>query len=110
MSERIKLRSIVIGMFVTLLFVSLAGHLYWVQVVKADFWSEKAREVWSRTEKLVPNRGTITDRKGNVLAMDVDAYTISVNPDLIHKLNLEDAVVSKLHDILNKSESGCAIS
>ncbi|WP_274651860.1 penicillin-binding transpeptidase domain-containing protein [Paenibacillus humicola] len=105
MTKRIQLRTLLVGGLITLLFVALVGRIYWVQVVKADFWSAQAREVWSRSEKLEPVRGTITDRNGNVLAMDVDAYTVSVNPDLIHKLNLEDAVVSKLHAVLNKPEN-----
>ncbi|RAP76662.1 penicillin-binding transpeptidase domain-containing protein [Paenibacillus montanisoli] len=104
MTKRIKLRTLLVGGLITLLFSLLAGRIYWVQVVKADFWAEKAREVWSRSEKLIPVRGTITDRNGNVLAMDVAAYTVAVNPKLIHDLELEDAIVSKLSSILGKSQ------
>ncbi|SEN11672.1 penicillin-binding transpeptidase domain-containing protein [Paenibacillus sp. OV219] len=105
MTKRIKLRTLLIGGFITLLFVSLVGRIYWVQVVKADFWAEKAREVWSRSETLVPVRGEITDRNGNVLAMDVSAYTIALNPQVIHTLKLEDVIVSKLNVVLGKTKS-----
>ncbi|GGD71064.1 PASTA domain-containing penicillin-binding protein [Paenibacillus nasutitermitis] len=105
MTKRIKLRTLLVGGFITLFFVVLVGRIYWVQVVNADYWADKARDVWSKSEKLIPTRGTISDRDGNVLAMDVLAYNLSVNPKVIHDLKLEDQIVSKLHTILGKSES-----
>ncbi|SFS85123.1 penicillin-binding protein 2B [Paenibacillus sp. BC26] len=104
MTKRIRLRTLLVGGFITLLFVLLAGRIYWVQVVHADFWADKAREVWSRSEKLVPVRGTITDREGNVLAMDVAAYTVAVNPKVIHDLKLENVIINKLSGVLGKSQ------
>ena len=76
MTKRIKLRTLLVGGLITLLFVVLVGKVYLVQVVNAALWSEKARELWSRSEKLLPMRGNITDRDGDVLAMDVSAYTV----------------------------------
>lgn len=105
MTKRIKLRTLLVGGFITLLFVFLVGRIYWVQVVKADFWTEKAKEVWARSDKLIPERGTITDRNGNVLAMDVTAYTIAVNPQTIHDLQLGDVIVTKLSSVLGISQS-----
>ncbi|CAH1213837.1 Stage V sporulation protein D [Paenibacillus plantiphilus] len=105
MTKRIKLRTLLIGGFITLFFAVLVGRVYWVQVVEAEFWADKARESWSRSEKLIPTRGTITDRDGNVLAMDAQGYTVAVNPQLINKLGLEDVIVSKLHNVLGKPES-----
>ncbi|MBB3109051.1 penicillin-binding protein 2B [Paenibacillus phyllosphaerae] len=105
MTRRIKLRTLVVGGVITLLFVVLLSKVYWEQVVRADFWSDKAREIWSRSETLDPVRGTITDRDGNILAMDVAAYTVAVNPKVIHELGLEDIIVSKLHNVLGKSET-----
>ncbi|WP_308638908.1 penicillin-binding transpeptidase domain-containing protein [Paenibacillus silvisoli] len=104
MTKRIKLRTLLVGGLITLLFALLAGRIYWVQVVNADFWADKARNIWSKSEKLVPVRGTISDRNGNVLAMDVAAYTVAVNPQLIHDLKLEDAIINKLSAVLGKSK------
>ncbi|NBD22803.1 penicillin-binding transpeptidase domain-containing protein [Paenibacillus glycinis] len=104
MTKRIKLRTLLVGGVISLLFVFLVGRIYWVQVVKADFWTEKAKEVWSRSEKLVPARGTITDRNGNVLAMDVTAYTVALNPSIIHTLKLSDVIVNKLSSVLGISK------
>lgn len=105
MTKRIKLRTMLVGGLITLLFAVLAGKVYWVQVVNADLWSEKARELWSKSEKLLPVRGNITDRDGDVLAMDVPAYTVVVKPKVLQELKIEDLVISKLHLILGKPES-----
>ncbi|GIQ64131.1 stage V sporulation protein D [Paenibacillus cisolokensis] len=104
MNKRIKLRSLFVGGIITLLFVILLGRVYFVQVVKADFWFEKARETWAAYDHLEHKRGTITDRQGRVLAMDALAYTVAVNPQVINKLGIADEVVARLHDILGKSE------
>ncbi|MBM7565701.1 penicillin-binding transpeptidase domain-containing protein [Paenibacillus sacheonensis] len=105
MTKRIHLRTLLVGGVITLLFVLLVGRIYWVQVVKADFWTEKAKEVWARSEKLIPARGTITDRNGTVLAMDISAYTVAVNPKIIHDLKLEDVIVNKLSTVLGKDKN-----
>lgn len=89
----------------TLLFVVLMSRVYWVQVVKGDEWYDRAKSKWATQEKLPPTRGTITDRDGNVLAMDVTAYTVAVNPKLINSLGLVDETAQKLHSLLGKSES-----
>ncbi|QHW30383.1 PASTA domain-containing protein [Paenibacillus rhizovicinus] len=104
MTKRIKLRTLLVGGVITLLFLFLVGRIYWVQVVKADFWTEKAKEVWARSDKLIPVRGTISDRDGNVLAMDVTAYSVAVNPQIIHDLKLEDVIVNKLSSVLGVTQ------
>ncbi|XEC96864.1 penicillin-binding transpeptidase domain-containing protein [Paenibacillus tarimensis] len=112
MIKRIKLRTLMVGGLITLLFVVLAVRIYFVQVVKADFYLGKARETWAASETLPAVRGTITDRDGNILAMDAGAYTVAVGPQRIHELNeeygldLRQQIVSTLHTLLGKSVSG----
>jgi penicillin-binding protein 2B len=86
----------------TLLFVVLVVRVYYVQVVHADFWLAKAKETWSASERLPAVRGKITDRDGNVLAMDVAGYTVAVSPEVLNKLGLVDEVVDRLHELLGK--------
>lgn len=86
----------------TLLFVVLIGKIYYVQVVQAEFWLAKAKETWSASETLPAVRGTITDRDGNVLAMDVAGYTVAVSPEVLNRLGIVDEVVNKLHELLGK--------
>jgi len=100
--RRIKLRSLAIGGVMTLLFVVLVIRIYVVQVVHAEFWLAKAKETWSASEKIPAVRGKITDRDGNVLAMDVAGYTVAVSPEVLNKLGIVDEVVDKLHELLGK--------
>ncbi|PRX74685.1 penicillin-binding protein 2B [Cohnella sp. SGD-V74] len=111
MTKRIKLRTLLAGGIFTLLFVGLVVRVYWVQVVKADFWAEEAMKTWNASETIRQERGMILDRDGKVLAADAAAYTIAVNPKLIAKFEQEhpewkmtDRIVSKLHNVLGTSE------
>lgn len=111
MTKRIKIRTLLAGGLITLLFVALWGRIYWVQVAHAEFWSEQARNTWVTTKKLVQERGTITDRGGTVLAADTAAYTLALSPKIINKLNEEnpqwrliDQIVSKVYNVLGKPE------
>lgn len=106
MIRRIRLRVIfLIGGLITLFFVILIGRLYWVQVVKADFWLSNAENYWSASEHLTAKRGELLDRNGNVLAMDGRAYTVAVSPKQLDKLGITDKVVTKLAGLLGMNES-----
>ncbi|MFS0727602.1 penicillin-binding transpeptidase domain-containing protein [Paenibacillus sp. 1P07SE] len=100
MTRRIKLRALLVGGLITLLFVVLVVRVYFVQVVHGDQYLTMAKNIWSTSKVLQPVRGTITDRNGNILAMDAAAYTVSVNPGIIDKLGLEERVVDRLHELL----------
>jgi penicillin-binding protein 2B len=105
MIRRIRLRVIfLIGGLITLFFVILIGRLYWVQVVKADFWLANAETYWSASEHLTAKRGELLDRNGNVLAMDARAYTVAVSPRQLNKLGITDEVVAKLAGLLGMTE------
>ncbi|QJD83594.1 penicillin-binding transpeptidase domain-containing protein [Cohnella herbarum] len=112
MTKRIKLRTLLTGGLFTLLFLGLIVRIYWVQVVKADFWTEQAMKTWMTSETIRQERGMLLDRDGKVLAADALAYTIAVNPKRIAELEqahpewkLTDRIVSKLHIVLGTSES-----
>ncbi|REK76241.1 penicillin-binding protein [Paenibacillus paeoniae] len=104
MSKRIKLRTLLFGGVMTLLFLVLIGRIYYVQVVDRDTYYTMAKDRWATTETLTAKRGTITDRDGNVLAMDTLAYNISVNPRLIDKLGITKEVIDGLKETLGIPE------
>ncbi|MBM6994855.1 PASTA domain-containing protein [Paenibacillus sp. DXFW5] len=105
MIKRIKLRTLLIGGCITLFFAVLMGRAFWLQVVQADFWQAHAEELWSTKKPLPATRGTITDRNGDVLAVDAPAYTVAVNPELLNKYDLQDEVVEGLGKVLGKDEN-----
>lgn len=104
MIKKIKLRTLLIGGVITLFFALLIGRIFWLQVIDNEFWQEKAMANWDREETLVASRGMITDRDGDVLAMDAPAYTVAINPRVIQANDLEDDVVEGLHKVLGKKE------
>ncbi|MCM3040469.1 penicillin-binding transpeptidase domain-containing protein [Paenibacillus motobuensis] len=104
MIKRIKLRTLLIGGIITLFFAVLMLRVFWVQVVESNFWQSYAENQWSKKKVLTATRGTITDRNGDVLAVDAPAYTVAVNPQIINKYELQEEVVQGLHQLLNKDE------
>ncbi|GGA20823.1 PASTA domain-containing penicillin-binding protein [Paenibacillus physcomitrellae] len=104
MTRRIKMRTLLIGGLTTLFFIVLITRVFWIQVVNAGFWQDYAEQQWSKKEVIKATRGTITDRNGDTLAVDIPAYTVAVNPRIIDKYNIQSDVVEGLHSILNKPE------
>jgi penicillin-binding protein 2B len=105
MIKRIKMRTLLIGGCITLFFLVLITRIFFIQVVNGGIWQERAAGLVEREQTIKASRGTITDRNGNILATDAPAYTVSVNPEMINQLGIEDVVIDKLASLLGKSES-----
>ncbi len=104
MKKKIRVRTLLFGGVMTLLFLVLITRIYIVQVVEGAEWYERAKVRWSTAEELVAKRGTISDRNGNLLAMDTIAYNVSIDPKTINDEELADDIVNGLHDILGISK------
>ncbi|AIQ19884.1 stage V sporulation protein D [Paenibacillus sp. FSL H7-0357] len=102
MVKRIKLRTLFIGGCITLFFLVLVARVFWIQVLQSESWQEKAAEQWAHKSVIKAVRGTIEDRNGIVLASDVPAYTVVVDPAVIAELKIGEEVIQGLHDLLNK--------
>lgn len=99
-TKKIKLRTLLLGGMLSLLFCGLIFRTYQLQVVEASALRAMAERVWISNKELIPKRGTIYDRNGNILAQDGPAYTVAVNPELIHKMGTADKVVEILSSSL----------
>ncbi len=84
----------------TLLFFVLIGRIYVVQVVDGAMWYDEAKKRWAAADSITAKRGEITDRNGNVLAMDTIAYNVSVDPQIIHDADIAEEVIDGLHETL----------
>jgi penicillin-binding protein 2B len=111
MTKRIKLRALLMGGVITLLFAGLIFRIYWVQIYKGDVYLAHAMNTWMTSETIPADRGMLLDRDGNVLAADALAYTVAVGPKRIAELEekhpewkLTDQIVSKLHTVLGTPE------
>lgn len=69
-----------VGVFATLLFVVVLSHLFIIQFMEGKKWSEKAYNQQVKTQILSPNRGTIYDANGEILAQSIPVDTVSLNP------------------------------
>lgn len=105
MTKKIKLRSLLIGGFFTLLFVVLIAKVYWIQVVDASWLLAQAEEKWETDRIIAPVRGTILDRNNKVLAEEGTAYTVTLNPKMIDGLQASDDIARGLADILKESDT-----
>ncbi|WP_372663032.1 penicillin-binding transpeptidase domain-containing protein [Cohnella sp.] len=111
MTKRIKLRTLLMGGLITLLFAGLIFRVYWVQIYKGDVYLQHAMDTWITSETIPQERGMLLDRDGKVLAADAAAYTVAVGPKRIADLDKEhpewklaDQIVAKLHSVLGTSE------
>ncbi|ASA23561.1 penicillin-binding transpeptidase domain-containing protein [Paenibacillus donghaensis] len=105
MVKRIKLRTLFIGGCITLFFLVLIGRVFYIQVLNGDDWQKEAAKQWGHKAVIKAERGTISDRNGNVLASDVPAYTVVVSPETIATLKIGDEVIKGLHELLGKPEN-----
>jgi penicillin-binding protein 2B len=111
MNKKIRARSLLIGGVFTLLFVLLLAKVYVIQVVEASGLVKQAEEAWQTDKILTPERGSILDRNGKVLALDSAAYTVSLNPKLLDENQIVQEAVQGLTAILlepNQDKSALA--
>ena len=74
--DRFRLRLVAAGAFVLLAFVLLGARLAYLQVVRHEDLFAQAETNRTAVLPIVPNRGRILDRNGEVLATNYSAYTL----------------------------------
>lgn len=106
MLRQIKRRSLLLVGLLLLAFLYLIIRIFYVQIVQGPELVRKASdELWNTSRLLQPVRGSIVDRKGTILAQEAVAYTLSVNPKLIHKFGVERETVDALAPLLGLKTS-----
>ncbi len=84
----------------TVLFVLLAatliGRAFYLQVLCADEWRERAVGQHQKIIRLTPQRGTIYDRSGEPLALSLEADSFYLDPTHM-RLELDIPVTSKAY-------------
>ncbi len=82
-----NLRLVFVGIIATLGFFIVSGHLLILQFVEGKEWSEKAYNQQVKKQIISPNRGTIYDSKGEILAQSIPVDTVSLNPGKVTYAN-----------------------
>lgn len=95
-------RALIAGLFILLAFLMLVGRMTWLQVVKRDHFHALAEANRISLLPVVPNRGLILDRNGEVLAANYSAFTLEVTPSQVSNLDKTLDELSAIVDIQPK--------
>jgi penicillin-binding protein 2 len=96
--DRFRLRLIAAGAFVLLAFALLGTRLAYLQVVRHEDLAAQAESNRTAVLPIVPNRGRILDRNGEVLATNYSAYTLELTPS---KVGDVEATIDALAEIID---------
>jgi penicillin-binding protein 2 len=91
-----------VGTIQALAFVLLAilgARLYYLQVVKGDYYSEKAENQRVRLIPIPAPRGAILDRKGNLLVDSRPTYNVVLSNEPLKQININDRVDDYSHGL-----------
>jgi penicillin-binding protein 2 len=88
--------------FVAVLMAILVARTFYLQVWKHEYFDTMAESNRIFVVPIVPNRGVITDRNGEVLARNYAGYTLELTPEKIPDLNATIAEIGKLVEIKPK--------
>ncbi len=89
-------RSIVAGVFAAVLLLAVAGRLFYLQVIKFEYYHGLSQGNSIRTEPIPPSRGLILDRHGVVLADNMPAFNIELVREQVGDGKALDATLAQL--------------
>ena len=75
------------GIIVTLCFVVVISRILYIDIVHGAEYSEQAYNQQVKNQIISPNRGTIYDANGEILAQSISVDTISLNPNKVRYSN-----------------------
>src|SRR5579862_7030469 len=90
------LRSILAGIIVAALLLTVAGRLFYLQVLKHEYYAELSQGNRVRTDPIPPSRGLILDRHGVVMAENLPAYQLELVRELVGGPRELDAALARL--------------
>ncbi|MDA0705490.1 MAG: penicillin-binding transpeptidase domain-containing protein [Proteobacteria bacterium] len=100
-AQRFVGRVTLVGVFFTLLAVSLVARAVHLQVFNTEFLNRQADSRHLRTEVITAHRGTITDRNGEPLAISTPVDSVWANPK---ELALAEDKIPQLARVLELDE------
>ncbi len=106
-AKRIRRRSLLIGIIISIIFFLLLINAFLIQTINADRYREQAASNWNNSYVLEPERGTIYDRNGVPLADNTPTYTVIAILAKNNPARISDPVAAaeQLSPIINMTES-----
>jgi penicillin-binding protein 2 len=92
-------RSIVAGVIAAVLLFTVAGRLFYLQVLKHDYYANLSQGNSIRTEPIPPSRGLILDRHGVVLADNLPAFNVELVREQVGDNKALDLTLAQLVSI-----------
>jgi penicillin-binding protein 2 len=89
-------RGIVAGVVAAVLLLAVAGRLFYLQVIKYDYYSTLSQGNRIRNEPIPPSRGLILDRHGVVLAENQPAFNLELVREQVGDAKAVDATLAQL--------------
>lgn len=89
-------RGVVAGVLAGLLLAAVAGRLFYLQVVKYEYYSTLSQGNRIRTEPIPPSRGLILDRHGVVLADNQPAFNLELVREQVGDMKSVEATLAQL--------------
>ena len=100
-SRRYLYRALLVLALIIAVLLMLFMRLYFLQVERYDHYSTASRSNRLRLEVLPPQRGTITDRTGELIAVNVPSFSLSLIPEQVEDLEL---LLNQLGELVDISE------
>jgi penicillin-binding protein 2 len=99
--RQFRLRALVATAAVIVAFTLIWARAYYLQVVQYENLNEHAERNRTAVVPVVPMRGEVEDRNGEILASNYSAYTLEITPSKVPDL---DAVLSELEPLVTISK------
>src|SRR5580693_4361930 len=89
-------RSVIAGLIAGALLIGVGTRLFYLQVLRYDYYSNLSQGNRIRTEPIPPSRGLILDRHGVVLADNLPAFQIELVREQVGDTKSLDGTLSQL--------------
>src|SRR5215210_3422815 len=89
-SQNLPIRVSTIQVFAFVLLTILGVRLYYLQMVKGDYYAEKAENQRIRKIPIPAPRGAILDRNGKLLVDSRPTYSVTLAREPVKSINLLD--------------------
>ena len=99
--RQFRLRALVATAAVIVAFTLIWARAYYLQVVQYENLNEQAERNRTAVVPVVPMRGEVEDRNGEILASNYSAYTLEITPSKVPDL---EAVLSELEPLVTISK------
>src|SRR5215212_7378043 len=90
--QNLSIRVAVIHAVAFLLLSILGARLYYLQIVKGDYYSERAENQRIRLIPIPAPRGAILDRNGKILVDSRPTYNVVLSNEPIKKIDVNERV------------------